>query len=164
MCRKTLRAPRIHDARLAIIFGLHDTGPNTNKELLPEATRAFLRHAYNQFYHDFSNVDLKNINFVWQRTYRNAIRSLQNAVLAYGMRIRLLFDTRLYSTLNGVAPKETRQKFTTLIDINEEGCRSFRLTPDFQAEIDRAETQHNDITQQMIRDATQSRNNPQQHP
>eukprot|EP00966_Prymnesium_polylepis_P017981 415076-Prymnesium_polylepis.1 len=38
----------------------------SNKDLLPEPVRAFLRHAYNGFYHDFSDVDVKDAEFHWQ--------------------------------------------------------------------------------------------------
>ena len=90
----------------AIIFCIGS--PTT---LLPEAARAFLRHAYNQFYHDFANVDLKQIPFHYEVTYASALRSFRNAVYRYGMNFRKLFNTRKHSTLQGVAPEETRDKY-----------------------------------------------------
>ena len=47
----------------------HMNNPNT---LLPESSRAFLRHVYGCFYHDFSNVDVKGTQFHRQITLRNA--------------------------------------------------------------------------------------------
>ena len=32
-------------------------------KLLPEDERAFLRHVYNHYYHDFANVEIKDIAF-----------------------------------------------------------------------------------------------------
>ena len=67
--RAVLQAPDAPNATKAIIFGQW-----TQTELGPEDARAFLRHAYGEFYpHDFSNVDLKDHTFVWQYTYRNAL-------------------------------------------------------------------------------------------
>ena len=47
------------NTRNSIIFGV----ASNHKDLLPEPVRAFLRHAYNCFYHDFSNVDVKDAEF-----------------------------------------------------------------------------------------------------
>ena len=108
----------------AIIFCIGS--PTT---LLPEAARAFLRHAYNQFYHDFANVDLKQIPFHYEVTYASALRSFRNAVYRYGMNFRKLFNTRKHSTLQGVAPEETRDKYPKLITIGIEGdCALKTLT------------------------------------
>ena len=63
--RTVLQAPDAPRTTNAIIFGQW-----TQTDLGPEDARAFLRHAYGQFYHDFSNVDLKDHTFVWQYTYR----------------------------------------------------------------------------------------------
>ena len=72
------------------------------------------------------------------------------------MRLRLLHDTRVYSTLNGIAPKEARERYPTLIKISEDG--SFTLTQDFQKEIDRATSQYETTLQNMAHQATQRRN------
>ena len=52
-CVDTLGADTPNKLTDAIIFNMASP-----EKLLPEACCAFLRHAYNQFYHDFSNVDL----------------------------------------------------------------------------------------------------------
>ena len=106
-------------------------------KLLPEAARAFLRHAYNCFYHDFANVDLKDLKFIWQITFAHATRSFQDAVLRYGMRLRILFNTRMCSTLQGVAPPEARKRYPKLIDIGPEG--DFSLTNTFRQAVELAQ-------------------------
>ena len=63
-CHKVLEAPDMTDRpERAVIF-------NQDKEtnMLPEAARAFIRHAFNIFYHDFANVEKGHI-FVWQKVY-----------------------------------------------------------------------------------------------
>ena len=69
-CVSALNAPRPNNCYEAIIFGL--SNPNT---LLPETSRAFLRHVYGCFYHDFSNIDVKGATFHWQLTLRSAAHS-----------------------------------------------------------------------------------------
>ena len=98
-------------------------------EMLPEATRAVIRHVYNQFYHDFSNIDLLGTTFVWQRTFADALDNFRQAVISHAMHFRVLYNTRQHSTLNGTAPEEARTHFTTLVDIGAQG--DFALTPDF---------------------------------
>ena len=49
-----LQSPIPGDTHEAIIFGT-----KSRTELLPEDTRAFLRHVYNHYYHDFANVEIK---------------------------------------------------------------------------------------------------------
>ena len=69
---KRLFRPRPLNIGTAIIFGMA-----TRDSLLPEAARAFLRHAYNQFYHDFANVDIKDAAFHWPLTFRDALHSFR---------------------------------------------------------------------------------------
>ena len=114
--------------REAIIFGLGD-----NDELLPEAARAFLRHAYNCFYHDFANVELKDAAFHWQLTFNASVISFRNAVLRYARRITLLFNTRLHTNLQGVVPLEARERYPALINISIEG--EFALKNPFKTAI-----------------------------
>ena len=76
-------------------------------ELLPEDSRAFLRHAYNQFYHDFSNVDLKDTNFYWHLTFSSALKSFRLAALRYGMNHRILYTRE--STLTWCRKRRKRR-------------------------------------------------------
>ena len=132
-CVNVLDIQRPPDIGTAIIFGMA-----TRDSLLPEAACAFLRHAYNQFYHDFANVDIKDAAFHWPLTFRDALHSFRNAVLLYAMKIKVLFNTRYYSTLEGIVPREARERFPSLVDIDIEG--NFVLTTPFQQAIDDATT------------------------
>ena len=127
--------------RYSIIFGV----ASNNKDLLPEPVRAFLRHAYNCFYHDFSNVDVKDAEFHWQTTYCNAVESFRNAVLRYGMRLKKLYTTRKYSTLQGIAPEEARDRYPQLITMDTES--NFSLTGGFKQAIAEAQKIESDYTQ-----------------
>jgi hypothetical protein len=104
--REVLNAPPTPRTDKAITFGQW-----TQTKLGPEDARAFLRHAYGQFYHvhDFSNVDLKDHTFVWQYTYRNALLSFRDAALRYAHRIKILHATRIYSTLPKTTPLAATQ-------------------------------------------------------
>ena len=130
-CVTVLKADRTSNIGTAIIFGLA-----TQTTLLPEDSRAFLRHAFNQFYHDFANVDMKGTAFHWPCTFRDALLSYRDAVYRYGKRTQILFNTRYYSTLEGVVPLSARTRFPSLIDIGTEG--DFSLTAAFQKAIDTA--------------------------
>ena len=115
-----------------IIFGLRD-----RKTLLSEPSRAFLRHAYNQFYHDFSNVDLKAGALTPEATLSYALKSFRSAVLRHGMHFRILHNSRFYSTLPAIAPREARERYPQLISIDESG--SFVLAPALTQAVDQAE-------------------------
>ena len=115
-----LRRRARHPQTTRHTHGYH-LGMASRTELLPEEARALLRHAYNHFYHDFANVDLKNKAFHWELTYANALQSFRNAVYRYGMHFKILFNTRMHSTLQGAAPQEARDKYPNLIDIELEG-------------------------------------------
>ena len=95
-----------------------------------------MRHAFNHFYHDFANVDLKDAAFHWRFTFDAAIKSFRNAVLRYARCIQLLFNTRLYTNLQGVVPEEARKRYPKLISISIEG--DFALTDPFKAAIEAA--------------------------
>ena len=132
--RVVLQAPDAPKVTKAIIFGQW-----TQTELGPEDSRAFLRHAYGQFYHDFSNVDLKDHTFVWQYTYRNALLSFRDAAFRYAHRIKVLHATRTYSTLPETTPLEARERYPNIMTINADG--SSKLTSAFQKAIDDAKAE-----------------------
>ena len=129
--KKTLKAPNPHDKRDAIIFGIWSHGT-----LGPEIARAFLRHAYNVFYHDFSNVDVKGGRFIWQVTFREALYFFRNAVLRYAVKLRQLHSTRIYTNLTNRAPQSAYDKYPEVIQIQPTGAH--KLTDDFQNAIDTA--------------------------
>ena len=109
-----LKAPRQHNATAAIIFG--EWKVNT---LGPEVARAFLRHAYNIFYHDFANVDIKKTRFIWQVTYREALLSFRNALLRYAVKLRQLHATRKYTSQTDQAPEEAYNRYPEVIKIRQ---------------------------------------------
>ena len=103
------------------------------------AALAFLRHAYECFYHDFANVDLQGSAFYWQLTFSRALKSFRNAVLRYGMQHRIIFSTRYLTNLVDTAPQEARERFAPVIDIGTGG--DFALQPalvDAVADAERA--------------------------
>ena len=103
------------------------------KELGPIEALAFLRHAFNQLYHDFSNVDLKNYTLDWLNTYRDALLSFRDAVLRRGRHTRLLYSHRRYTNLPSKVPKEEREKYSSLVSMSEDG--NCTLTAEFEREI-----------------------------
>ena len=97
-----LEADKPADPLHACIFGMWNA-----KRLGPQSSRAFLRHAYNVFYHDFANVDIKASRFVWQVTFREAVLSFRSAVLRYAVGLRQLHATRRFTNHKKMqAPKE----------------------------------------------------------
>ena len=105
----------------------------------------FLRHAYGQFYHDFSNVDLKDHTFVWQYTY--ALLSFRDAALRYAHRIKVLHATRIYSTLPETTPVEARERYPNIMTISADG--SSKLTNAFQKAIDDAKAEADRVAAQV---------------
>ena len=122
------------DSRNAIIFGVWSSG-----KLGPPDARAFLRHAYGQFYHDFSNVDLKHTHFTWQLTFYNAILSFRDAVLRYAVRLHRLHTSRAHTTLTDTAPQDTYTKFNNIITIDKSGTH--KLSDEFENAIAQAKAQ-----------------------
>ena len=132
-CHKMFGTQVYPDIRNAIIFNVS----HNRKDMLQVPACAFLRHAYNCFYHDFSNVDVKDAEFHWQITYCDAVESFRNAVLRYGRRLKILYNARKYSTLQGKAPKEAREKYPQLIAIDD--CSNASLTGEFTRDIAEAQ-------------------------
>ena len=60
-CHEILGAPAdtVTGIERAIIFN-----QDKKKDMLPETTCAFIRHAFNLFYHDFANVEKGQIS-IW---------------------------------------------------------------------------------------------------
>ena len=128
-CRNTLDAPNT-DLYRGIIFNQenYDT-------MLPEAACAFIRHAFNIFYHDFANVE-KGFMFIWQRVYYRALTSFRSAVRRYSGKIRLQHTHRLHTSLTEVVSEDNRKKFTSVVSIDQQGNST--LSTSFTAAIDQA--------------------------
>ena len=75
----------------------------------------------------------------------NAVESFRNAVLRYGTRRKILYTTRRYSTLQGIAPEEARDRCPQLITMDAE--RNFSLTGGFKQAIAEAQKLESDYTQ-----------------
>ena len=71
---RTVLGNRGMPALEAIVFN-HD-----GKELLGEATRAFLRHAVGKWYASMTAVHREKTVFIWQATFLAALNSFKNAV------------------------------------------------------------------------------------
>ena len=133
-----LNAPRPKSDMHAIIFGQWDRSDAPNP-LGPEDARAFLRHAFNCFFHDFCNITHKNIPLMWESTYLRALLSFQSAVLRRGRTFSVLYANRCHTCLPCEVPEEDRNKYAHLIVIKPGG--KFHLSPTFVAEVERARAQ-----------------------
>ena len=130
-CRDVLRAPDMRGSvERAIIF--NQANP---KEMLPVAACAFIRHAFNCFYHDFANVD-KGHAFVRERVYYDALISFRSAVLRHAHRMRLLYVHRVRTSLPETVSEEDREKFECVVTISPTGKATLSTT--FTAAIDAA--------------------------
>ena len=133
-----LEQPRPLSIPLAVIFGQwrHHNDPDP---LGSEEARAFLRHAFNQFFHDFCNVTHKSTPFNWQHTFYKGLPSLKSAVLRRGQSFKVIYANRRFTALQAEVPQEEREKFPKLITCRPGG--SFMLHADFVRAIDQAKGQ-----------------------
>ena len=131
----TLQTPPPMNATLAIAFGqwypAHSPDP-----LGPAIARAFLRHAFNHLYHDFSNVDLKRLSFKWQRVYLSALISFREAARRRGQAFRQLFASRMHTSLPGIPPEDELKAFPTVIHCPPGGIP--KVNPAIDSEIEKA--------------------------
>ena len=137
-----LLAPKPVSDWHAVIFGQWKRSDDPDP-LGPEAARAFLRHAFNVFFHDFCNVTHKNIPFQWESTYLRALLSLKSAVLRRGKTFAVLYANRSNTSLPEEIAEEDRDKFPQLLRVRPQG--KFEIAPAFLNEIDRAHTQLQNI-------------------
>jgi hypothetical protein len=146
-CRMILGSPQPSDARRAIIFNVRQTG--NGYVMLPELARSFIRHIYNSFYHDFSNVDIQGTHFRWQHTYYTACKSFYEALQRYAHGIRLLYIRRRYTGLSDTVPKEARDRYEKVLTIEMDGTHT--IQPSLTAELDRAKAR-SDAIDKIIRE------------
>ena len=112
--------------------------------MLPEAACAFIRHAFNIFYHDFANVD-KGHTFIWQKVYYRALKSFRRAAMRYAGKIRLQHTHRIYTDLTAEVSEESRKRFERIIEIGHH--RSLRA----HARLQRRDHSSDDQPQGRIR-------------
>ena len=134
--QRILGHPPPFHRKKAIILG--QWGPTSADPLGPEDARAFLRHAFGAMYHDFANVDLKDIPFDCDHAYYSTLLSFQKAVLRKGHGFTLLYNTRFYTSLPGEVPENERNKYPCLLTCHAGG--RFELNTTFTDEIARAKT------------------------
>ena len=130
-----LGAPQPHSMYLAIIFGQWRRSDDP-EPLGPEDARAFLRHAFGVFFHDFCNVTHKKIPLKLESTYLRSVTSFRNAVLRRGQSFAALYANRCYTTLPAETPEEERKKYSHIITI--EKCGTYRLSSSLTNEVERA--------------------------
>ena len=96
---------------------------------------AFIRHAFNCFYHDFANVD-KGHAFVRERVYYDALIAFRSAVLRHAHHMRLLYVHRVRTSLPETVSEEDRETFECVVIISPTGKATLSTT--FTAAIDAA--------------------------
>ena len=131
----TLRAPAPLNPVLAIAFGQwhqHDA----DNPLGPEVARAFLRHVFQHFYHDFSNVDLKDTKFCWEHTYYSELVTFREAARRRGYSFTRLRANRRYTSLPSQPPEEELNKYPTVLLCTPGTTPT--INPAIDAEIERA--------------------------
>ena len=116
-----------------VIFNL-----GRDNQLLPEAARAFIRHAFGVFYRDFTLVETGHHKFVPVYTYRDAVISFRTAVLDYGQTIQDFRTKRQYTVQKKRVPLEALEKYPQLISFDERHY-TFQLTAEFTNAIKTAE-------------------------
>ena len=116
-----------------IIFNL-----GRGNQLLPQAACAFIRHAFDVFYRDFTLIETADRNFCAEYAYRDTMISFRTAVLDYGQTIKDFRTTRKYTVQKSKVPQDVIHKFPQLIDFDPDNY-SFKLTAEFQAAITTAE-------------------------
>ena len=124
--RDVLGEPTHFDLRLLIIFNLAN-----RDEVVSVQARAFLRHVFQAYYRDLTNVDLHKSIFRWQLTFNAGMRSFRDAVLRWGHSHVLLYTSRQYTNLTPAATENDRQRFGNLIEVSG-------LSTEFQTAIDSA--------------------------
>jgi len=135
-----LKAPEPAKPPLAIAFGQW-RAHNSDDPLGPEDARAFLRHVFNHFYHDFSNTDLKSSNFNWQITYYSALVTFRQAAQRRGQTFKRLFANRRWTNLPAIPPQEDLDAFPNVINCPPGGTPT--INPSIDAEIKRAKAEAN---------------------
>ena len=115
--------------------------------MLKEPTRAFLRHAVRWWYADLTHVnETAGAIFMWEATFCKALEGFRSAVLRHARTIRLHHTHRAYTNLQGVVPESERARFTSLVQIREDG--SYQLTAAFTKAVDDARAEYDRLKKQ----------------
>ena len=114
--RIVLGAPDSPNYIMAVIFGT--CGPH---QLLPESTRAFLRHAVGLYYRDATRIHRNGSRTCWEYTFRDAIANFQKALMRYAYSMRRLYANRKHTNLTAVVPETDRDRFAEVLKIRTDG-------------------------------------------
>ena len=107
-------------------------------KMLPESTRAFLRHAVGRYYAAVTAINEEGGVFRWQTTYHWTLLKFRDAAVRWACGVKLQFARRRFSHLTEHVPQATLSLYPTLITFGSEG-RSFSVASALTQEIDRAE-------------------------
>ena len=130
--RVVLGAPDAPNHIMAVIFGT--CGPH---QLLPESTRAFLRHAVGLYYRDATRIHRKGAHIRWEYTFRDAITNFKKALMRYAYAMRRLYANRKHTNLVAVVPEEDRNRFADVITIKTDG--TFKIASALERALHAAE-------------------------
>ena len=110
----------------------------SSAKMLPESTRAFLRHAVGRFYAAVTAIKEEGGIFRWQTTYHWTLLKFRDAAMRWACGIKLQFARRRFSHLTEHVPQATLSLYPALITFRNEG-RSFSVASALTQEINRAE-------------------------
>ena len=106
--------------------------------MLPETTRAFLRHAVGRYYAAVTQVHREGAVFRWQSTFHWALLKFRDAAMRWAYAIKLQFACRAFSDLTQTVADETLAKYPDLITFKSNRS-TFHVTQQFQNAINAAE-------------------------
>lgn len=75
--------------------------------------------------------------FYWYDTLVDSLRSFRGAVIRWGYAFKRMHEDRVDTHLTEVAPEKERQKYETLVEVQDDG--TYTLTPAFNREIKKME-------------------------
>ena len=97
-------------------------------------------------------ADLTHVNetagaiFMWEATFCRALEGFRSAVLRHARTIRLHHTHRAYTNLQGVVPESERMRFTSLVQVQQDG--SYQLTAAFTKAVDDARAEYDRLKKQ----------------
>jgi len=124
-------------------------------QLGPLDACAFVRHAVNVFYHDFTLVETNGRAFIPVYTFKRAVLNFRSAVLRYGQTLKEFKANREFSTLTDRVPEEALNKFSKLISFDP-GTHHFWLTDKFKKAVADAEKAADDYQKSQTAQAART--------
>ena len=131
---RVLGAPAPQQRILAIIFNMWDYGGH----LGPEDARAFLRHATQALYANFTRIDTEGIPFCSETTFLRALKSFRAAVHRYGEGIKRFRARREHTNQKQHISDLDLKRYPGVITIDTETYK-FNLTGAFDSALQHAQ-------------------------